>query len=76
MIPSLLQIEQLIDRCILGIGPAVLLTNWTRTDTSDDRFSVAAGSQLNYLLNHAPQTDDGAISHRSEDVELWYDESL
>jgi rhamnogalacturonyl hydrolase YesR len=56
-----------------SIGPAVLLTNWTRTNTSDNRFSAAAGSQLNYLLNHAPQTDDGAISHRSEDVQLWSD---
>ena len=67
--------DQTIDRFLhLGIGPAVLLTNWTRTNISDNRFSVAAGSQLNYLLNHAPKTDDGAISHRSEDVELWYDE--
>jgi len=56
-----------------SIGPAVLLTNWTRTNASDTRFSVAAGSQLNYLLNVAPKTDDGAISHRSEDVELWSD---
>ena len=59
----------------LGIGVAVLLANWTRKDLSDNRFSTAAGSQLNYLLNYSPHTDDGAISHRSEQVQLWYDES-
>jgi len=61
----------LIDRYALGIGPAVLVANWTRNDTSDNRFAFAAGSQLGYLLNNASRTSDGAISHRSEQVQLW-----
>ncbi|KAF9647034.1 Six-hairpin glycosidase [Thelephora ganbajun] len=56
-----------------SIGFAVILANWTRNDTSDNRFSVAAGSQLNYVLSHSPHTDDGAISHRTEQVQLWSD---
>jgi len=56
-----------------SIGPAVVLANWTRNDTSDNQFSVAAGSQLNYVLNYAPHTDDGAISHRTDQVQLWSD---
>jgi len=56
-----------------SIGPSVVLANWTRNDTSDNSFSVAAGSQLNYILNYSPHTSDGAISHRSEQVQLWSD---
>ena len=67
--------NKLIDRRILGIGPAVVLTNWILDNTSDNSFSVAAGSQLNYLLNYAPHTDDDAISHRTEQVQLWYREA-
>jgi hypothetical protein len=60
---------------VSGIGPAVVLANWTRTNLSDNEFSVAAGSQLNYLLAYAPRTSDGAISHRADQVQLWYDDS-
>ncbi|KAI0650661.1 Six-hairpin glycosidase [Trametes meyenii] len=56
-----------------SIGVAVELTNWTRTDRGDHEFSTAAGHQLKYLLEVAPRTSDGAISHRSEQVQLWSD---
>ncbi|CDO68725.1 hypothetical protein BN946_scf184652.g52 [Trametes cinnabarina] len=56
-----------------SIGVAVLLTNWTRTNRGDHEFSTAAGHQLTYLLDKAPRTSDGAISHRSEQVQLWAD---
>ncbi|KAJ8483299.1 hypothetical protein ONZ51_g4792 [Trametes cubensis] len=56
-----------------SIGTAVLLTNWTRTDRSDHEFSTAAGHQLKYLLDVAPRTSDGAISHRADQVQLWAD---
>ncbi|TBU33264.1 Six-hairpin glycosidase-like protein [Dichomitus squalens] len=56
-----------------SIGVAVLLTNWTRTDPSDDKFALAAQNQLEYLLTVAPRTDDGAISHRESEVQLWAD---
>ena len=50
---------------------AVLLANWTRTNLSEDKFAVAAKNQLEYLLVDAPRTDDGAISHRQAEVQLW-----
>ena len=50
---------------------AVLLANWTRTNVSDQSFSEAAQGQLTYLLNDAPRTSDGAISHRADEVQLW-----
>jgi len=56
-----------------SIGNAVLLANWTRTDLSDTSFSFAAGEQLDYLLNHSPRTAEGAISQRSDQVQLWAD---
>ncbi|KAI0082602.1 Six-hairpin glycosidase [Panus rudis PR-1116 ss-1] len=56
-----------------SLGVPVLLANWTRTNISDDRFSVAAGGQLDYLLHHAPRNWDGAISHRADQVQLWAD---
>jgi hypothetical protein len=49
----------------------VLLRNWTRIDLTDMRFSIAAGDQLGYLLNVAPRSASGAISHRVDQVELW-----
>ncbi|TFK94724.1 hypothetical protein K466DRAFT_579793 [Polyporus arcularius HHB13444] len=55
-----------------SLGVPVLLTNWTRTDRNN-KFSVAASNQLNYLLNDAPRTEDGAISHRTDQVQLWAD---
>ena len=54
----------------LGLGLAVLLRNWTRVDITDMRFSTAAGEQLGYLLNCAPRSDSGAISHRESEVRL------
>ncbi|KAL1944224.1 hypothetical protein VTO73DRAFT_3409 [Trametes versicolor] len=56
-----------------SIGVAVELTNWTRADRGDHEFSTAAGHQLRYLLDDAPHTSDGAISHRSDQVQLWAD---
>ncbi|KAI0677468.1 Six-hairpin glycosidase [Trametes maxima] len=56
-----------------SIGVAVELMNWTRTDREDHEFSTAAGHQLKYLLDVAPRTRDGAISHRVAEVQLWSD---
>ena len=55
-----------------GLGVAVLLANWTRTNVSDQSFSIAAQQQLTYLLKDAPRTADGAISQRVAEVQLWY----
>ena len=54
-----------------GIGVPVCVVNLTRTNASDYRFADAAKSQLNYLLTVAPRTQDGAISHRASEVQLW-----
>ncbi|KAK0206262.1 Six-hairpin glycosidase [Desarmillaria ectypa] len=56
-----------------SLGIAVLLANWTRTNTSDTSFSTAAGEELDYLLNYALRSYSGAISHRSDQVQLWSD---
>ncbi|KAF9045966.1 Six-hairpin glycosidase [Hymenopellis radicata] len=56
-----------------SLGVAVLLANWTRTNLSDNSYADAAGEQLDYLLNVAPRTDTGAISHRSDETQLWAD---
>ncbi|KAJ7591410.1 Six-hairpin glycosidase [Mycena floridula] len=56
-----------------SIGPAVLLANWTKTDPSNTAYSTAAGQQLDYLLNYAPRTPEGAISQRADEAQLWAD---
>lgn len=55
----------------LGLGVAVLMANWTRTNLTDMSLSTAASQQLDYLLNQAPRNTDGAISHRTDQVQLW-----
>ncbi|KAJ7063320.1 Six-hairpin glycosidase-like protein [Mycena amicta] len=59
-----------------AIGVAVLLANWTgqgsgRVDGLD--YAGAAANEVDYLLNVAPRTSDGAISHRAAQVQLWSD---
>ena len=54
-----------------SIGVAVLIANWTRLGGED--YAGAATAQLEYLFGPAvPKTNDGAISHRIEQVQLWY----
>lgn len=60
-----------LTRVAIGIGVAVLLANYTGTSGAD--FAGAAQSQLDYLLYTAPRSDQGAISHRSDQVQLWSD---
>lgn len=55
----------------IGLGVAVLLANWTRSNLQDPRFARDARSQLAYLTDIAPRTWDGAISHRASQVQLW-----
>lgn len=53
-----------------------MVANWTRTDADNDTYALAASQQLDYLLNDAIRSPDGAISHRVEEVSLWYGELL
>ena len=51
---------------------AVLIANWTGQGDQDGLdYAQAAQDQLDYLLQDVPKTEDGAISHRVEQVELW-----
>ena len=54
-----------------SIGVSVILANWTGQDDQD--YAGAARDQLDFLLNHVPKTDDGAISHRVSEAQLWSD---
>ncbi|EGO01597.1 glycoside hydrolase family 105 protein, partial [Serpula lacrymans var. lacrymans S7.3] len=56
-----------------SIGVSVILANWTRSNLTDNSFSQAASQQLDYLLNHAPRSPSGAISQRTDEVQLWSD---
>lgn len=51
-------------------GPFILIANWTGLRDRD--YASAAEQQLDYLLNHAPRHQNGAISHRNDTVQLWY----
>ncbi|KAG9088689.1 hypothetical protein FRC07_012486, partial [Ceratobasidium sp. 392] len=52
-------------------GVGVLIANWT--GASGGNFGQAATDQLTYLLTVAPKTSSGAISHRSDQTQLWSD---
>ncbi|KAG8743545.1 hypothetical protein FRC10_011785 [Ceratobasidium sp. 414] len=52
-------------------GVAVLVANWTGAQGPD--FSSAASDQLTWLLEHVPRSNEGAISHRNNVVQLWSD---
>ncbi|KAH8814593.1 Six-hairpin glycosidase-like protein [Flagelloscypha sp. PMI_526] len=54
-----------------SLGIAVLLFNYTGWGGTN--WANAAQNQLNYLLYDTPRTGEGAISHRSEEVQLWSD---
>ncbi|TFK56177.1 Six-hairpin glycosidase [Heliocybe sulcata] len=56
-----------------SLGVAVLLAAWTSGNDSNNSYWQAASNQLDYLLHVAPRTDDGAISHRTDQVQLWSD---
>jgi hypothetical protein len=55
-----------------SIGMAVLLANWTGQGQGDGLdYAGAAQDQLDFLFQNVPKTSDGAISHRTEQVQLW-----
>ncbi|KAG8899305.1 hypothetical protein FRC01_010592 [Tulasnella sp. 417] len=59
-----------------SLGVAVLLANWTKAShpgMARNNYDTPLRQQMDYVINEAPRTDDGAISHRSERVQLWSD---
>ncbi|KAG2066895.1 Six-hairpin glycosidase [Suillus decipiens] len=53
-------------------GSAVLLGSFTDA-SRHDYWLNAANAQLNYILNVAPRTSTGAISHRNDTRQYWAD---
>ncbi|KAL0566045.1 hypothetical protein V5O48_015972 [Marasmius crinis-equi] len=54
-----------------SIGVAVLLANWTKK--GGQNYEGAAKDQLDFLYQKVPRASDGAISHRTSDVQIWSD---
>ena len=55
-----------------SLAMAVLLASWTGQWFKDGlNYAGAAQDQLDYLLQVAPHTSDGAISHLANEVQLW-----
>jgi hypothetical protein len=56
-----------------SVGIAVLLANWTQQQQDNEDYARAATAQVDYLLGpKVPKTIDGAISHRVDQLQLWY----
>ena len=54
-------------------GMVVLLANWTGQTNNDGlNYAGAAQDQLNYLYENVSKTPDGAISHRVDQLQLWF----
>lgn len=49
----------------------MLVANYSGATGGD--YNSAIEQQLDYLLNKAPRNSDGAISHRTEQIQLWSD---
>jgi hypothetical protein len=57
-----------------SLGVSVLIANWTGRGKQDNLdYAGAARDQLDFLFTSVPHTDDGAISHRIEKLQLWSD---
>lgn len=58
-----------------SLGVAVVLGNFTAPESSNGvsraEYGQAAERQVQALLQETPRTEDGAISHRVEQVSLW-----
>jgi hypothetical protein len=56
------------DPASTGVG--VLLANWTSQQNAGQAASAAA-SEVQFLLQDVPRASNGAISHRTSEVQLW-----
>ncbi|KAL5480262.1 hypothetical protein ACEPAI_1532 [Sanghuangporus weigelae] len=55
-------------------GVAALIANWTGQEgVSGVDYDGAAREQMDYLWERVPRTEDGALSHRVSQVQLWSD---
>jgi len=60
------------------VGVAVLIANWTNFQggggggLGKEDYAGAATAQVEYLFGpEVPKTNDGAISHRVSQLQLW-----
>lgn len=56
-----------------SVGVAALLANYTGQKNDSYDPLAAAQSQLQFLLEKVPRAENGAISHRVSEVQLWSD---
>lgn len=57
-----------------SVGVPVILANWTDLDGNAKRYADAARSQYDFLFSDkVRRTEDGAISHRSDQLQIWSD---
>jgi hypothetical protein len=55
-----------------SLGVSVLLASWTGMWARDGLdYAGAAQGQFDFLLEEVPRTEDGAISHLVDEVQLW-----
>ena len=54
-------------------GVAALIANFTGQSNSSIDFGSACQSQLDFLLTKVPRAENGALSHRVSQVQLWSD---
>ena len=59
---------ELLGIVCVGLGVSAFLANWMRMQLSNYK---AAFDELTYFLEIAPQSDEGAISHMANEVQLW-----
>ncbi|KDQ16545.1 hypothetical protein BOTBODRAFT_144610 [Botryobasidium botryosum FD-172 SS1] len=69
--PTLMQDGSAGDPASLGV--AIALGYLTDSTSRRRSYGPAAQAQVYFLLNKVPRAPDGAISHRTEDVQLWSD---
>jgi hypothetical protein len=54
-------------------GVAALIANYTGQSNSSFDFGQAAQDQLQFLWEKVPRAQNGALSHRTSEVQLWSD---
>jgi hypothetical protein len=54
-----------------SIGMPVMLANWTGQSADGLNYAQAAQDEFNFLLFNVSKTNDGALSHRASELQLW-----
>ena len=57
----------------VSVGVAAIIANWTGQSNETVDYDAAIEAQMEFLWTNVPRTDDGALSHRVSQVQLWSD---